>query len=61
MRKSKFGTKEIKILGLSSLGGTLEFYDFIIFVFFAEYIAYVYAKYFTNGSSYLCLSFYSRL
>ncbi|EOI4597994.1 hypothetical protein ACMT4Y_001401, partial [Campylobacter jejuni] len=22
MRKSKFGTKEIKILGLSSLGGT---------------------------------------
>ncbi|EOA9023828.1 hypothetical protein ACIMQR_000324 [Campylobacter jejuni] len=29
MRKSKFGTKEIKILGLSSLGGTLEFYDFI--------------------------------
>ncbi|EIB17367.1 putative MFS transport protein, partial [Campylobacter jejuni subsp. jejuni 87330] len=28
MRKSKFGTKEIKILGLSSLGGTLEFYDF---------------------------------
>ncbi|EIB90893.1 proline/betaine transporter, putative, partial [Campylobacter jejuni subsp. jejuni LMG 23211] len=29
MKKSKFGTKEIKILGLSSLGGTLEFYDFI--------------------------------
>ncbi|EHD2458683.1 MFS transporter [Campylobacter jejuni] len=42
MRKSKFGTKEIKILGLSSLGGTLEFYDFIIFVFFAEYIANVF-------------------
>lgn len=42
MRKSKFGTKEIKILGLSSLGGTLEFYDFIIFVFFAEYIAKVF-------------------
>ncbi len=25
--------KDIKVLGLSSLGGTLEFYDFIIFVF----------------------------
>lgn len=33
MRKSKFGTKEIKILGLSSLGGTLEFYDFMILEF----------------------------
>ncbi len=33
MRKSKFGTKEIKILGLSSLGGTLEFYDFIIWLY----------------------------
>ncbi len=32
MRKSKFETKEIKILGLSHRG-TLEFYDFIIFVF----------------------------
>ncbi|ECK8320336.1 MFS transporter, partial [Campylobacter jejuni] len=48
MRKSKFGTKEIKILGLSSLGGTLEFYDFIIFVFFAEYIANVF---FSKGMS----------
>ena len=34
--------KDIKILGLSSLGGALEFYDFIIFVFFAEYIANVF-------------------
>lgn len=42
MKKSKFSTKEFKILGLSSLGGTLEFYDFIIFVFFAEYIANVF-------------------
>lgn len=42
MKKSKLGTKEFKILGLSSLGGTLEFYDFIIFVFFAEYIAKVF-------------------
>lgn len=30
---------EIKTLGLSSLGGMLEFYDFIIFVFFAQYIS----------------------
>ncbi len=32
MRKSKFGTKEIKILGLSSLGGTLIllFLSFVI-------------------------------
>ncbi|VDY33970.1 Uncharacterised protein [Morganella morganii] len=25
---------DYKTLGLSSLGGTLEFYDFVIFVFF---------------------------
>lgn len=31
--------KDIKTLGLSSLGGTLEFYDFIIFVFFANIIS----------------------
>lgn len=31
--------KQLKILGLSSLGGTLEFYDFIIFVFFASIIS----------------------
>lgn len=30
---------DIKTLALSSLGGTLEFYDFIIFVFFSSYIA----------------------
>ena len=30
---------EIKVLGLSSLGGMLEFYDFIIFVFFTEVIS----------------------
>jgi len=33
------GKKDFKILSLSSLGGTLEFYDFIIFVFFAQYIS----------------------
>ncbi|MBZ7987456.1 MFS transporter [Campylobacter canadensis] len=32
-----FSRQEIKTLGLSSLGGTLEFYDFIIFVFFQSY------------------------
>lgn len=31
--------KDIKTLGLSSLGGTLEFYDFIIFAFFSSYIS----------------------
>ena len=38
----RLGKAEFKILGLSSLGGTLEFYDFIIFIFFAEYIAHVF-------------------
>ncbi len=36
---SNLSSKHFKILGLSSLGGTLEFYDFIIFVFFANYIS----------------------
>ncbi len=30
---------QIKTLALSSLGGTLEFYDFIIFVFFVKFIS----------------------
>lgn len=34
-----FKKSEIKVLGLSSLGGMLEFYDFIIFVFFTEVIS----------------------
>ncbi|WP_267523553.1 MFS transporter [Campylobacter sp. MG1] len=33
----KLNKEEVKTLALSSLGGTLEFYDFIIFVFFAGY------------------------
>lgn len=33
------GKGEFKTLGLSSLGGALEFYDFIIFVFFTQYIS----------------------
>ncbi|MDO4673641.1 MFS transporter [Campylobacter sp.] len=37
--KTKLSKKQLKILGLSSLGGTLEFYDFIIFVFFASIIS----------------------
>ncbi|CAM4105275.1 MFS transporter [Campylobacter armoricus] len=35
----KIKKNNIKTLFLSSLGGTLEFYDFIIFVFFASYIS----------------------
>ncbi len=34
-----FSKEEVKVLGLSSLGGMLEFYDFIIFVFFASFIS----------------------
>lgn len=32
--------KDLKILFLSSLGGALEYYDFILFVVFSQYIAY---------------------
>lgn len=39
MIKKGFSVGEIKILSLSSLGGMLEFYDFIIFVFFTSYIS----------------------
>src|SRR5882757_413499 len=31
--------KEVRTLALASLGGALEFYDFVIFVFFTEVIA----------------------
>ncbi len=31
-------SKEIRILWLASLGGALEFYDFVIFVFFTAVI-----------------------
>lgn len=37
--KRSLGKQEFKTLGLSSLGGALEFYDFIIFVFFTQYIS----------------------
>lgn len=37
--KRGFKKDDIKTLGLSSLGGMLEFYDFIIFVFFASYFS----------------------
>ena len=30
--------EDYKTLGLSALGGTLEFYDFVVFVFFANVI-----------------------
>ena len=39
MSNKRLKKKEFKILALSSLGGTLEFYDFIIFVFFASIIS----------------------
>lgn len=37
-----FSRDNLKILSLSSLGGMLEFYDFIIFVFFASYISHLF-------------------
>ncbi len=37
--KRGFSREDLRILSLSSLGGMLEFYDFIIFVFFASYIS----------------------
>jgi len=35
-------TQQLKIIGLSCLGGALEFYDFIIFIFFAKTISALY-------------------
>lgn len=35
----RLSKEQVKTLALSSLGGTLEFYDFIIFVFFASYFS----------------------
>lgn len=35
----KLKKAELKVLGLSSLGGMLEFYDFIVFVFFTSVIS----------------------
>ena len=35
---SSLSRSELKILSLSALGGVLEFYDFIIFVYFATSI-----------------------
>lgn len=32
----RLSTSDAKILGLSALGGALEFYDFVIYVFFAS-------------------------
>ncbi|PAF44538.1 MFS transporter [Helicobacter sp. 11S02596-1] len=40
--KSSLNRQDIKTLSLSSLGGTLEFYDFIIFVFFAPVISHLF-------------------
>ena len=37
-KASELPTSEIRILSLASIGGALEFYDFVIFVFFATVI-----------------------
>ena len=37
-RTSELSTSEVRILSLASIGGALEFYDFVIFVFFANVI-----------------------
>src|SRR5260370_16796847 len=34
----ELSTSEVRILSLASIGGALEFYDFVIFVFFATII-----------------------
>lgn len=39
MRKKRLSKNDIKVLSLSSLGGMLEFYDFIIFAFFTSVIS----------------------
>jgi MFS family permease len=36
MASQRLNSQDIKTLGLSALGGALEFYDFVIFVFFAK-------------------------
>ena len=44
--------EDYKTLGLSSLGGTLEFYDFVIFVFYAKIISQLF---FPSGNAVLAL------
>ncbi|PAF51234.1 MFS transporter [Helicobacter sp. 13S00477-4] len=41
-QKRTLNKQDIKTLSLSSLGGTLEFYDFIIFIFFANVISHLF-------------------
>ncbi len=36
------GREEYKTLSLSALGGTLEFYDFVIFVFFSATLGHLF-------------------
>jgi MFS family permease len=36
--KQEFSASEVRALSLASIGGALEFYDFIVFVFFADVI-----------------------
>ncbi|WGO84726.1 hypothetical protein QG404_07655 [Arsenophonus apicola] len=42
--------QDYKTLGLSSLGGTLEFYDFVIFVFYAKIISQLFFRVAINFS-----------
>ena len=37
-KNRELSTSEIRVLSLASIGGALEFYDFVIFVFFATII-----------------------
>jgi hypothetical protein len=37
-KNNELSILEIRILSLAAIGGALEFYDFIIFVFFAQII-----------------------
>lgn len=43
---------ELKIIGLSSLGGALEFFEFTIYAIFSQYIA---AHFFPNKNTFLSL------
>lgn len=42
MNENRLTQKDIKTLGLAGLGGALEFYDFVIFVFFAKTLSHLF-------------------
>ena len=39
------GKQDYKTLGLSALGGALEFYDFVIYVFFAVVVSKLFGEF----------------